>query len=76
MVNVLQIIIVLLSINVAICPVGDQEGAVKNGLTCSELVKADPSQCTDSKLRYRCCASCNLHKSKYIQKDNETKIMS
>ena len=50
----------------ATCPVGDQSGSVKNGLTCSDLVHADPSQCTDRKIRFRCCATCNANKSKCV----------
>ena len=48
---------------------GDQEGVVKNGMTCSALIQSDPWQCTDNKIRYVCCASCDLNKSKFLNKN-------
>ncbi|KAK3585431.1 hypothetical protein CHS0354_020148 [Potamilus streckersoni] len=43
------------------CTLGDQPGVAFNGLTCKELLSVSASYCYQSKVRARCCASCNKH---------------
>ena len=43
------------------CVLGDQPGAAFNGMSCNQLVNQSPSYCYQSKVRARCCASCQKH---------------
>ena len=40
------------------CLFGDQLGVITNGMDCSGLVAADPSNCYRTIFRSPCCASC------------------
>ncbi|XP_063416393.1 A disintegrin and metalloproteinase with thrombospondin motifs 3-like [Mytilus trossulus] len=40
------------------CPVGDQTGVVKNGMTCKQLVSSDPNECYAHGIKYKCCSLC------------------
>ena len=40
------------------CPIGDQNGVVRNGMTCKQLLNDDPHACYKDNTRYICCDSC------------------
>ncbi|XP_052790624.1 zinc metalloproteinase-disintegrin-like BjussuMP-1 isoform X2 [Mya arenaria] len=42
------------------CPAGDQPGVVYNGRTCDQIRQSNPTDCSHSSVRRKCCMTC-LH---------------